>query len=49
MRAALVANGYSSAGLKDGTLCMAKLLESKMVLVLSEGRKVFPFDLVTSH
>lgn len=45
MRAALVANGYTSAQLKDGTQCMAKLLESKMLLVVSGERKAFPFNL----
>lgn len=45
LRAAFIAYGFGSAGLTDGTQCVAKMLEEDVLLVFSGTRKAFPFGL----
>lgn len=45
LRASFTACGFSSAGLRDGTQCVAKWLDSDNLLVLSGRQKAFPFGL----
>lgn len=45
LRAAFIAHGYWSAGLADGTQCVARMLNEEVLLVFSGKRKAFPFGL----